>query len=132
MNFDTCDPEKIGKLLQWCRRHPLSAIVSGLVIAVLFCAAYFFSSFFTKLGEKASTPKITEIPKQDINRTKTLPQSEPAKKDQQTEKPNQPATTQRINQHTEGNQSPIINSPGGDVTITYGEPKDKKPKEKDP
>lgn len=100
------------KLIESTKKRPLKTIFTILVFLIMLSMIAFFRSFFDETGKRIvgllmDTPRVEQPPKHLTDEQKAKPQP-------------------TINQHTEGDQAPIVNvGPGGKSTINYGSTTDK-------
>lgn len=141
MNF-----EQAEKIFDSIRKKPKKTIAILLTLIILFILYTLLSSFLTEKVKQLASPAkqasaIADMPSNKGQEAKNIgptsgtqnsaftaakkPQREKTKKDN-----DKTVDAPRINQHTEGSQSPAIIS-DRDVTITYGESKKQKASTKD-
>lgn len=87
------------------KKHPLKTIIVAVLLLFFLCLIAFCTGFFNKKGEQVAQPTI-EKPIAVIP-----PTSSPQEK--------QEAESPKVQQHTEGDNSPAVNA-GGDVNIDIG------------
>ena len=141
MDFDT-----VEKMVESFKKKPKATLAVVVTLAIVFIVSAYLYGFFSEKGKHLASPAKQTSPAAKSPNTKDReaqdiqPRSGPPKSslnatnDQLTERAKQDtgedATAPRINQHTEGNQSPAIVA-DRDVTITYGAPQKSKTSKKD-
>ncbi len=140
------DFKQAEKIFDSIKKKPKKTVAILFALLILFILYTLIYSFISEKGKQLASPAKQSYPVAESSSNKgqetqtihpssgTQTSAFTATKKQQTEKTKQEyhkaIDAPRINQHTEGSQSPAVIS-NRDLTITYGESKNQKTSTKD-